>query len=642
MKRAYSILNVKSFDEAKRQIEGMATTPTPDRMGDVIEPLGAEFQNPSPLLWQHNHDEPVGQVTFGKPTKDGIPFKATIAQLDEPGTLKNRLDEAWQSVKLKLVRAVSIGFRSIEHAFMNDGGIKFNKIEIMELSLVTIPANQEATITAIKSIDDKLRAASGPAQHAERPVALTKPGASGHPATTKGSAMTLKEQIAALEAKRAANTARMAEIMQKTADAGRTTDEAEAEEVDTLKAETEKLDADLTRLRDLEVLNVAKAAPVAPAAGTDPIAAARARTPHVTIERNLPKGTAFTRYAMALAASGGNVMAAAERAKRWKDSTPEVEAVLRSAVDAGTTTDADWASKLVAYTTMGSEFVELLRPATIVGRLPALRRVPFNVRMPAQTGGGTYGWVGEGAAKPVGKLTFGEITLRWAKAAGIIVISEELARMSTPSAEAIVQADMVAGIAAFLDAQFVTPSVAAVANVSPASITNGITPVQASGVTADNVRQDVGDMFEAMLAANVVPTTGAWIMNNVTAMRLSLMLNPLGQREFPDIIPTGGTFLSYPVIASESVPAGSDGALIIFVNQSDIFLSEEGLVIDVSREASLQFDTTPDNPATSSTTFRSLWQENLIGLRAERFINWKRRRDASVGIIESVQYGTGS
>jgi hypothetical protein len=45
--------------------------------------------------------------------------------MSEPGTLKDRLDEAWQSVKMKLVRGVSIGFRAIEYAFMDDGGIRF-------------------------------------------------------------------------------------------------------------------------------------------------------------------------------------------------------------------------------------------------------------------------------------------------------------------------------------------------------------------------------------------------------------------------------------------------------------------------------------------------------------------------------------
>lgn len=187
MNRAYSLLTIKSVDEDARVIEGMASTPSPDRVGDVIEPLGAQFTNPTPLLWMHQHDKPIGQTTFGKPTKNGIPFKAQIAKVDEPGTLKDRLDEAWQSVKTGLVRAVSIGFRALEMSFMDGGGIHFLETEILELSLVVVPANAEATITSIKSIDSAQRAASGHTQR--RPVDLipTSPGASGLPAAKSGS-----------------------------------------------------------------------------------------------------------------------------------------------------------------------------------------------------------------------------------------------------------------------------------------------------------------------------------------------------------------------------------------------------------------------------------------------------------------------
>jgi hypothetical protein len=41
MKRAYSIIEVKAVSEEERTIEGIATTPTPDRVGDVVEPEGA-------------------------------------------------------------------------------------------------------------------------------------------------------------------------------------------------------------------------------------------------------------------------------------------------------------------------------------------------------------------------------------------------------------------------------------------------------------------------------------------------------------------------------------------------------------------------------------------------------------------------
>ncbi len=161
--RAYSVLQVRSVDAEQRVIEGIATTPTVDRVGDVIDPLGASFAEDLPLLWQHRHDQPVGRVKFGKPTKDGIPFTASIPHVPMPGALQARVDEAWDSVRAGLVRAVSIGFRALKDGVesMKGGGYLFKRTEIMELSLVTIPANSDAVITAIKAFDQKHLPASG-------------------------------------------------------------------------------------------------------------------------------------------------------------------------------------------------------------------------------------------------------------------------------------------------------------------------------------------------------------------------------------------------------------------------------------------------------------------------------------------------
>lgn len=151
--RAYSILEVKAYDDDAREITGMATTPEPDRMGDIVEPLGAKFAAELPLLWQHRHDSPVGTVKFGKPTAKGIPFRASVAKIENSGPLKDLVDMAWDAVKTKLVRGVSIGFRALEYSFMESGGIRFSETEIYELSLVTIPANASATIQTIKAMD---------------------------------------------------------------------------------------------------------------------------------------------------------------------------------------------------------------------------------------------------------------------------------------------------------------------------------------------------------------------------------------------------------------------------------------------------------------------------------------------------------
>lgn len=159
--RAYSFIEIKAVDEAKRVIEGVATTPTPDRLNDIVNPLGAKFELPIPFLWQHHHDQPIGYVVDADPNKSGIPFKAQLEKTDEPGTLKDRLDEAWQSLKMRLVRATSIGFAPIKWAFLDNGGIEYEEWDWIELSAVTIPAQPEAVITTIKQFDRMYREAEG-------------------------------------------------------------------------------------------------------------------------------------------------------------------------------------------------------------------------------------------------------------------------------------------------------------------------------------------------------------------------------------------------------------------------------------------------------------------------------------------------
>lgn len=165
MDRAYSAIDVKELteDDGKVYIDGMASTPTPDRMNDIVDPMGAKFETPMPLLWQHDHRKPIGHVTFAKANKNGIPFKAEIPKIMETGALKDRVDEAIQSLKYKLVAAVSIGFNPIDgdYEFLDNGGIQFNSWEWIELSLVTIPANPEARISLAKSIDREILSASG-------------------------------------------------------------------------------------------------------------------------------------------------------------------------------------------------------------------------------------------------------------------------------------------------------------------------------------------------------------------------------------------------------------------------------------------------------------------------------------------------
>jgi HK97 family phage major capsid protein/HK97 family phage prohead protease len=629
--RAYSLLHVKAVDSERRIITGIATTPEPDRMGDIVEPKGVKYTNPLPLLLHHDKTQPVGRVTFKTPTSKGVEFEASLPFIDTPGIVRDRVNEAWDSVKAGLIAGVSVGFRVLDDAVeqLKDGGLRFLKTEVMELSLVTIPANAGATILTIKSIDALDLAATG---HHSPGVTGTLPVVSAVKAARPMN--TVAEQITSFENTRASKVAEMNAIMTKASEVGTTLDAEQTEKYDTLASELKSIDAHLPRLRDLEKSNAIGAVRITGTTEIEKASELRGSNNVIRVQSMLPKGTAFTRYVMAIAAGGGDSFKTMEYAKQWNSTTPEVELMVKAAVAAGTTTDATWAGPLVVSQPLINEFLELLRPRTLLGRIPGLKQVPFNVTVPTQTTGGTYGWVGQNKPKPVTKADYATVTLTFAKAAGIIVLSEELVRLSTPSAEGLVREEMIAGMGAFLDTQFVDPAIAAVANVNPASITNGAATIASSGVTAAAAKIDLASRVAVFVAANIPVSESVWLMNEANAFGIGLSLNALGQPLFPGFNgdSTGGRLLGIPVVVSNNV-----GARIVLVHTPSILYADEGGVrVDVSREASVQMDSAPTDTVDATTVYLSLWQRNLIGLKAERFITWVRARTAAVTYITTA------
>ncbi|HGM6917625.1 TPA: phage major capsid protein [Pseudomonas aeruginosa] len=661
--RAYSTLEVKALDDEKRVITGIASTPSPDRMQDVVEPKGAQFKLPIPFLWQHNHDEPIGHVTEAKVTQKGIEVSVQLTQVEEPGKLKDRLDEAWQSIKSGLVRGLSIGFSAKEfEQIPGSWGLRFLSWEWFELSAVTIPANAEATITSVKSIDREQRAALG--IKSVPVVRITPAGASAIktktikvPKPQEGNDMkTTAEQIAEFEATRVSKAAEMEAIMTKAAEAGETLDADQSEQFDTLEAEIAAIDKHIGRLKQMQKAQAANAKPVTEEAGAQRMANVKTldfKEVQVRAKntQKLEPGIALARAAKCLALGHLQHRDAISIAKSLYDGQDAIIAathrlVTKAAVAAATTSDATWAGPLVGdETSVFADFVEYLRPQTILGRfgtngIPSLRRVPFRVPLIGQTSGGDGYWVGEGQAKPLTKFDFERNTLEPLKVANIAVATMEVIRDSSPSADGIIRDQLAAALRQRLDIDFIDPDKAAVAGVSPASILNGVVGIASSGTDADAVRADLKALFSAFIAANNAPTSGVFIMTATMALSLSLMVNALGQPEFPTITMTGGTLNGLPVIVSEFVPTDSSGSIVALVNASDIYLGDEGGIdLSMSTEASLQMDNAPDNPTTASTVLVSLFQRNLVAFRAERAISWARRRTSAVAYLTGVNWG---
>lgn len=652
IRRAYAKVEWKAATEGDQRILiGTASTPTPDRADDVVEPEGAVYKLPLPLLWQHRSDSPIGWVTEAKVTKAGIRVVCKVAE-----GVAGYIEEAWNLIKAGLVPGFSIGFVPHESADIDGSwGRRFLKWEWLELSTVTIPMNAEASIQTIKSIDQAVLAKRPPV------VRLSSvPGDSGPSNThTEGTQMkTLKEQIAAFEAKRAATVGAAKALMDAAAEKGETLNKEDGEAYDAHQNEVKSIDKHLARLREQEALEVAAGTVVDDNAGSDADLAAQQRSAGsaggtqsggnvVLVRDNLPKGMEFARYAKCLAAARGNRSEALEIAKSVYPTMKRIHVALKAAVAAGTTTDATWAGALQDYVHFANDFIEYLRPQTILGKfgqdgIPDLFRVPFNIQVPAQTSAGAAYWVGEGKPKPLTKFDFTNITMRWAKVANIAVLTDELVRFSNPSADTLVRNALAEAIIERLDRDFIDPSKAAVADVSPASITNGVTPVTPSGTDADALRTDVAALIAPFIAANLPLTSGVFIMSANTALTLSLMRNALGQREFPDLTINGGRLEGLPVIVSNYVPYSvSGGGVIILLNARDIYLSDDGVVtIDASREASLEMSDAPTQNAVAGTgaSLVSMFQTNSIAVKAERYINWRKRRTAAVSYLDGTHY----
>lgn len=457
---------------------------------------------------------------------------------------------------------------------------------------------------------------------------------------------TISEQITALENKRAASAAAMEAVMQKTLDEDRTSDQAEQDQFDTLSGEVEAIDKDLVRLRKIEQAKALAARPIIKAETPQDGAAARAGSIVVRGQSQLPPGMEAVRIWKARIAAklDGRPVADVVSEMYGVDSNAYA-AVTKANVPAGTTIAGNWAVNLIGTETGAvADFVEWLRPRTILTRfgtdgVPALRAVGFYLPLVTQTSAGAGYWVGEGKAKPLTSFNFTRTHLVPLKVANITVLTQENIRYSTPKSDTIVRDQLAAALIERLDIDFINPAKTAVAGVSPASITNGAPAIASStGTDADSVRLDLRSLWAKFTAANNPPTTGVFVMSSNTAVSLAAMVNPLGQASFPDMNMTGGTLFGMPVISSDHIA----DANVVLVNASDIYLGDEGgVTVDASMEASIEMSDAPtgDSGTPTASTAVSMFQTNSVAIRAERTINWARRRTVSVAYLTGIDWG---
>lgn len=144
-----SQVQIKAVGEAQGIIEGYASVfgGTPDSYGDlIVKGAFAEslrLRTPK-LLWQHDPERPIALAASLEEDDHGLYGKWQFSSLPHP-------QEAYGYIKEGLVEGLSIGFIADEYDWNEEGFRVLRKIDLREISAVTLPANEAATISAVKS-----------------------------------------------------------------------------------------------------------------------------------------------------------------------------------------------------------------------------------------------------------------------------------------------------------------------------------------------------------------------------------------------------------------------------------------------------------------------------------------------------------
>lgn len=162
MNRKSAALKIRDFDLSVKAVsdDGLfsgygSVFGTVDSYREVVAPGAfseslAEIKSkgrPVPVLWQHRSGEPIGVYTVLVEDAHGLKVEG---QLIIDGVA--RAKEAHALMKAGAVSGLSIGYYVREDSWDEKERVRtLKKVDLVEISLVTFPANDDARIDAIKS-----------------------------------------------------------------------------------------------------------------------------------------------------------------------------------------------------------------------------------------------------------------------------------------------------------------------------------------------------------------------------------------------------------------------------------------------------------------------------------------------------------
>ncbi|MGB0935413.1 MAG: HK97 family phage prohead protease [Alphaproteobacteria bacterium] len=99
------------------------------------------------MLWQHNHQEPIGVWDFIDEDSRGLYAEGRLNLQTQRGR------EALALLSQGALDGLSIGVRVLEAQKSTSPGVRMlTKLDLVEVSVVTFPANQQALVTSVKEL----------------------------------------------------------------------------------------------------------------------------------------------------------------------------------------------------------------------------------------------------------------------------------------------------------------------------------------------------------------------------------------------------------------------------------------------------------------------------------------------------------
>lgn len=155
MHKIYKKFNLEVKDQSEDNdyfyFSGIASTSSLDRDNDIIssDAYNDNVNKKIKILLNHDMKEPLGVSTSLTKTQQGLMIEAKMPKSD--WLVSNRIIP---QMKAGTLDSLSIGFiPDMSQITYKDNVRIFNKINIFECSLVTIPANEESKITGMKKFE---------------------------------------------------------------------------------------------------------------------------------------------------------------------------------------------------------------------------------------------------------------------------------------------------------------------------------------------------------------------------------------------------------------------------------------------------------------------------------------------------------